>query len=92
MRFNRWPGKLSQVNCSAFAMSQQRRRLLELAIACCDLLVTTFSFYVAFWLRFESGYWPHGGPEIDQYLIILGGILPLWLGLFSFFEIGRAHV
>lgn len=77
-------------------MSQQRRRLLEFVIACCDLLVTTFSFYVAFWLRFESGYWAHSGPEIDQYLIILGGILPLWLGLFSFFGLydfrRRAHL
>ncbi len=72
-------------------MSQQRYRILEIAIATCDLLVTAFSFYVAFWLRFETGYLPHANPEIDQYLIILGCILPLWLGLFSFFGLYEFH-
>ncbi len=58
-----------------------------------DLLLTALAFYLAFWLRFESGIWRATHTELTQYLIVLACILPLWPSLFSFFRlyISRRH-
>ncbi|NUO78763.1 undecaprenyl-phosphate glucose phosphotransferase [candidate division KSB1 bacterium] len=58
-----------------------------------DLLLTALAFYLAFWLRFESGIWRATHTDRTQYLIVLACILPLWPGLFSFFRlyISRRH-
>ncbi len=58
-----------------------------------DLLLTALAFYLAIWLRVESGFWRAGDVNLKQYLIVLGCILPLWPGLFSFFRlyVSRRH-
>ncbi|MDZ7266542.1 MAG: undecaprenyl-phosphate glucose phosphotransferase [candidate division KSB1 bacterium] len=66
-------------------MSQKHNRSWEIAAAVMDGATTALAFYAAFWLRFQAGFLPHANPDPGDYFIMLGGILPLWLGLFSFF-------
>ncbi len=68
-------------------------RSQKLVLILGDLLLTALAFYLAYWLRFESGIWRATHTDLTQYLIVLGCILPLWPGLFSFFRlyISRRH-
>ncbi len=72
-------------NTIVMAMSKQNNRYWEVVAAGVDLGTTALAFYAAFWLRFGSGLLSHSNPDPDNYFIMLGGIVPLWLGLFSFF-------
>ena len=58
-----------------------------------DLLLTALAFCLAIWFRVESGFGRAGDVNLKQYLIVLGCIMPLWPGLFSFFRlyISRRH-
>ncbi len=75
----------SLLNTIVVAMSKKHNRYWEITAAVIDLGTTALAFYAAFWLRFQAGFLPHANPDPGDYLIMLGGILPLWLGLFSFF-------
>lgn len=69
--------------------SRSQKTLLILG----DLLLTTLAFYLAYWLRFEAGIRHAARVDPTQYLLVLGCVLPLWPGLFSFFRlyISRRH-
>jgi len=74
-------------------MLKLNSRSQKLVLILGDLLLTALAFYLAFWLRFESGLWRAAQVNLTQYLIVLGCILPLWPGLFSFFRlyVSRRH-
>jgi Undecaprenyl-phosphate glucose phosphotransferase len=58
-----------------------------------DLLITVGAFIGAFGFRFYSGVVPPVNkiPELKNYLVLLGVILPLWLTLFSAFKLYKSR-
>ncbi|MDZ7290450.1 MAG: undecaprenyl-phosphate glucose phosphotransferase [candidate division KSB1 bacterium] len=69
-------------------MFKKHARLLTTVLAIGDLAITGAAFYGAFWLRVYSGWLPAIKiPRFENYLIILGLTLPLWLTLFMFFKL-----
>ncbi len=57
-----------------------------------DLFLTAATFYLAYWLRFETGLLEQARPhQRMQYTIVLACILPLWPGLFSFFRVYQSR-
>ena len=65
-------------------MLKQKRQVFEFLFISCDLLVVTLAWLVAYWLRFESTWFPvvKGVPEITNYLALLIFIMPIWVLVF----------
>jgi Undecaprenyl-phosphate glucose phosphotransferase len=74
-------------------MFKQHARLLNSFLAVGDLLITVGAFIGAFGFRFYSGVVPPVNkiPELKNYLVLLGVILPLWLTLFSAFKLYKSR-
>ncbi len=69
-------------------MFQKHERLLTICLAVGDLLITAGAFIGAFYFRFYSGLFTKVRiPDIDNYLIHLWIILPIWLALFLSFKL-----
>jgi Undecaprenyl-phosphate glucose phosphotransferase len=66
-----------------FAMFKHQNTVLTAVVIIGDLALTAAAFCLAFGLRFYSGmFFPIKAPELTPYLVVLGFVLPLWLGLF----------
>ncbi|MDZ7362704.1 MAG: undecaprenyl-phosphate glucose phosphotransferase [candidate division KSB1 bacterium] len=74
-------------------MFKHHARLLNFFLAVGDLVLTVGAFLGAFQFRFHSGVIPpvYKIPELENYLVLLGVILPLWAVLFSSFKLYKSR-
>lgn len=82
----------------ARAVDMQRRRkraemVYRFALIAADALMVGLAFALAYWLRFEAGFTfaPEVKPKMEQYMRLVGLLLPLWLLLFWMLRLYDLH-
>lgn len=62
-------------------MLKEKRRLFEVLFGVSDLLTVSLAWCLAYWVRFESHWFPldKGRPDFNDYISVLLVLIPVWL-------------
>ncbi|GAB6055897.1 undecaprenyl-phosphate glucose phosphotransferase [Methanobacterium movens] len=74
-------------------MIKENQRFFNMGLVLIDLLMISFSLFLAWEIRFESSLFGLGDSvwNFQQYILLLFAILPLYILLYNFFGLYRPH-
>jgi Undecaprenyl-phosphate glucose phosphotransferase len=72
-------------------MLKEKRRLFEVLFGVSDIVTVSLAWCLAYWVRFESGFFPldKGRPDFGDYIAVLLILVPVWALTFHFVGLYR---